>query len=340
MNSVAKRGDRVQLYIRRHVYAVISVTALTFAFAILYSLLTFKTISLNVDGTKTVIRGLQRGTVNDLLHRLGISVKNGDIITPPLQTALQNEMNIVVDHQKKVTLIDGGNSPVAVVSYTNTVDELLQEKHIVVTKSDELNIPRNAKLVSGERLIITRHAVDVIVTKETIPFQTQRQPDPNMFQGQVKVLAPGVDGVAQVTTTIVYLNGKPIHTFVQRQVIQQPQDRKVAYGTQSYDSLGLAYRGDAVYAGGGTPMSMIATAYTSYGTRTATGMTPTYGVVAVDPSVIPLGTRLYVTGYGYARAEDTGGAIKGYRIDVYFPTEQQAENWGRRRVTVYILDGG
>ncbi|MFP9075894.1 3D domain-containing protein, partial [Enterococcus faecalis] len=60
--------------------------------------------------------------------------------------------------------------------------------------------------------------------------------------------------------------------------------------------------------------------------------------VAVDPSVIPLGTRLYVEGYGEAIASDTGGAIKGNIIDVQFPTNAQCEQWGRRTVQVPILD--
>ena len=62
-----------------------------------------------------------------------------------------------------------------------------------------------------------------------------------------------------------------------------------------------------------------------------------YGVVAVDPRVIPLGTKLYIEGYGYAVAEDTGGAIKGNRIDLCFTNKAQANAFGRKNVKVYIL---
>jgi 3D (Asp-Asp-Asp) domain-containing protein len=71
---------------------------------------------------------------------------------------------------------------------------------------------------------------------------------------------------------------------------------------------------------------------------TASGMRAGYGVVAVDPRVIPLGTRVYVPGYGAAVAGDTGSAIKGYRIDLGFATYGEAVNYGRRTVTVYVLD--
>ncbi|MEG0005293.1 MAG: 3D domain-containing protein, partial [Clostridium sp.] len=62
-----------------------------------------------------------------------------------------------------------------------------------------------------------------------------------------------------------------------------------------------------------------------------------YSTVAVDPRVIPLGTKLYVEGYGYAIAADTGGAIKGNKIDLYFNPGYNLGGWGRRTVTVYVL---
>ncbi|WP_017726482.1 peptidoglycan-binding protein [Halalkalibacterium ligniniphilum] len=91
---------------------------------------------------------------------------------------------------------------------------------------------------------------------------------------------------------------------------------------------------------------MEATAYTAYcegcsGT-TATGIdlrsNPNAKVVAVDPNVIPLGTRVHVEGYGEAIAGDTGGAINGHKIDLHMPTKEEARNFGRQTVTVTVLD--
>lgn len=97
--------------------------------------------------------------------------------------------------------------------------------------------------------------------------------------------------------------------------------------------------------GKGRPASMVmrmpATAYTAYcggcSGRTALGRQAGYGIVAVDPRVIPLRTRLYIPGYGYAVAGDTGGAIRGSRIDLGFNTYRDARQFGRRDVTVYLL---
>jgi 3D (Asp-Asp-Asp) domain-containing protein len=90
--------------------------------------------------------------------------------------------------------------------------------------------------------------------------------------------------------------------------------------------------------GGERILTMEATAYTWTGNRTASGTWPTVGTVAVDPKVIPLGSRLYVEGYGEAVAEDTGGLVKGNIIDVYLPTEDECWQWGRRMVEVRVIE--
>jgi 3D (Asp-Asp-Asp) domain-containing protein len=86
---------------------------------------------------------------------------------------------------------------------------------------------------------------------------------------------------------------------------------------------------------GGRTLTVSSTGYALRG-RTATGINTAYGVVAVDPSVIPLGTRMTIPGYGEGVAADTGGAVHGNTIDVWFPTVEQARNWGRRTVTITI----
>ena len=90
---------------------------------------------------------------------------------------------------------------------------------------------------------------------------------------------------------------------------------------------------------------MQATAYDpTAGSKTAMGTRARVGAVAVDPRVIPLGSKLYIESmdgfptYGYAVAEDTGGAIKGNRIDLFYSTNAQANKFGRRNVKVYVLD--
>ena len=86
---------------------------------------------------------------------------------------------------------------------------------------------------------------------------------------------------------------------------------------------------------GGSTLTVSSTGYVITG-RTATGIPAGYGVVAVDPAVIPLGTRLTIPGYGEGVAADTGGAVRGNTIDLWFPTLGQARAWGRRTVTITL----
>ncbi|MDF2571549.1 MAG: hypothetical protein K0R55_3153 [Sporomusa sp.] len=90
------------------------------------------------------------------------------------------------------------------------------------------------------------------------------------------------------------------------------------------------------------PLSVEATAYTKYDAGctayTYRGNYLQRGLVAVDPTVIPLGTRLYIPGYGFAVADDIGGAIKGHKIDLSMDTLNEAFTFGRRRITIYVID--
>jgi cystine transport system substrate-binding protein len=91
----------------------------------------------------------------------------------------------------------------------------------------------------------------------------------------------------------------------------------------------------APVAAAGRTLTVTATGY-SLGGHTSTGIPVAFGVVAVDPSLIPLGTRLTIPGYGDAVAADTGGGVRGATIDVWFPTLAQARAWGRRTVTITL----
>jgi len=117
--------------------------------------------------------------------------------------------------------------------------------------------------------------------------------------------------------------------------VGEPVKRVVAQGTQAKVMVASRSGQDIRYR---QVMNMEATAYTHTGNATFTGIMPYVGIVAVDPKVIPLGTQLYVDGYGFAKAADIGSAIKGEKIDLFMDTREQALKFGRRTVKVYILE--
>lgn len=120
---------------------------------------------------------------------------------------------------------------------------------------------------------------------------------------------------------------------------------RVLSGGAEYDPVALGIveeHAPQVSRGGGRSVYVSATAYSAYdpgnGNRTATGTPVRHGVIAVDPSVIPLGTRVFIPGYGEAVAEDIGGAIHGYRIDVAFDTHAEALMFGRQDLEIFIME--
>lgn len=112
-------------------------------------------------------------------------------------------------------------------------------------------------------------------------------------------------------------------------------EEQAASAQEKSDELGGTPPALGPVAGPGTRMTVEVTAYALQGT-TATGIPVGWGVVAVDPSVIPLGTRMTIPGYGEGIAADTGSAVRGRMIDVWMPTREQALAWGRRTLTITI----
>lgn len=183
----------------------------------------------------------------------------------------------------------------------------------------------------------------VSVSNEPIAFSTVTMESDELLKGETKISQKGVDGTKKVTYVSKYVNGEVANILIEEEVVTSPVDEIVLVGTKVAVNT-LPSVTDVKYK---TSLTMNATAYCPCSKccgkwangYTANGMKADYGVVAVDPSVIPLGTKLYVEGYGYCVAADTGGAIKGNRIDLCYASHSAALNsgFGHKSVNVYIL---
>jgi 3D (Asp-Asp-Asp) domain-containing protein len=161
--------------------------------------------------------------------------------------------------------------------------------------------------------------------------------------GTSRILSPGMPGERDVKVQFSQRDGGPVQRVVlSSRIVRRAHPRVVADGIgrtalTSFEALGVAR---TTYVAR-SALEMIATAYTAAcngcGGMTAIGRRAGYGIVAVDPRVIPLGTRLFIPGYGFAIAGDTGGAIRGHRIDLGFDSLRDAMLFGRRGVVVYRL---
>ncbi len=175
------------------------------------------------------------------------------------------------------------------------------------------------------------------VERVRIPFSVKYELSRTVGAGRMVKKQDGKDGAVIKTFKVVIENGKPVGKELVSTTRTEPTDCVYLIGKTGFESS----RGTWVRS---KVIDMVATAYEPYAgisrkgpPRTASGIIARFGVVAVDPRVIPLGTMVFVEGYGFAKAADTGGAIKGHRIDLCFPTEGQARQFGRRKVKVHIL---
>jgi 3D (Asp-Asp-Asp) domain-containing protein len=181
------------------------------------------------------------------------------------------------------------------------------------------------------------------VEHRAAPPRTIHRLSIDLSPGHSKVLAPGRWGVVEVRIRYAQRDGGPVRrTVLLSRVVRAPQARIVADGIGGTPLTTFAARGIVRMAYmARSAIEMLATAYTAdcagCGGMTAIGRRAGHGIVAVDPRVIPLGTHLYIPGYGVAIAGDTGGDIIGHRIDLGFDSMRDAMLFGRRAITVYTL---
>lgn len=186
------------------------------------------------------------------------------------------------------------------------------------------------KTTDGMQVKIEFNRIEKLGENKILPLQVRREWDIFLEPGRQKVLDPGRPGVIRDTIMVSYNDGKVLERKrVNSKLIVKPRPSVIAMGSYNAVSRQVPMRVGKVD-------KFEATAYTHTGYRTAVGAKTRRGIIAVDPRVIPFGAKLYVEGYGYGIAADTGGAIKGRRIDLFFETESEAVKWGRRNVNVYI----
>jgi uncharacterized protein YabE (DUF348 family) len=271
-------------------------------------------------------------TVAEVLEEEGIVLTPDDEVNPALTTLLKDGTVIKIAKAFPVTLIIGEEKK-EVMTPSVTVSEFLTRQNLTLGKDDQISPSLTSYLKEGEEVRITRIRKEKVIEKEEIPFKVVYQNNPNLASGTRKVVQKGETGIKELEIEIVYENNREINRAVlNEKIAKEPKNEIIARGTMMVASRGgKSFEYEKV-------LNVEATAYSfSAGHITATGAPVARGVVAVDPKVIPLGTRLYVEGYGYGHALDVGGSIKGNRIDVFFPREREALNWGRRWVKVYVL---
>ncbi|HTQ11582.1 MAG TPA: 3D domain-containing protein [Fimbriimonadaceae bacterium] len=177
---------------------------------------------------------------------------------------------------------------------------------------------------------------DIKVEKKSIQPKVTYEFDRNVGRGRLVKAQDGAPGAVKRTYQVIYKNGKPVGKELIKEEVSLPRDKTYLMSRDGYPTSRGSFTRTRI-------LTMVATAYTDSpwenggSTRASLGVPLRDGVVAVDPRIIPLGTKLYIEGYGFAYACDTGSAIKGNRIDLLLSSSAACSEWGRRVVKVHVL---
>lgn len=306
------------------------------------------------DGEHQLIYKTDATEPTEVLEQAGLALCAGDQITTEERFG---SATITIRRAVEI-IIDTYGTPANHVAYEDeTLGHVLQRLELSWNEGDVLSHDLATPVSAGLYFSISTVEVKEETYTAPIAYETVQVEDDDLGKGVTKLRTEGVDGEKQVTAAVTYVNGKETgREVLSEEVLVPAVDEVMAVGTgknvlkmASNVTIGkgtitlesgevLTYTHSATYK---------ATAYTHTDAGcdmiTATGTTVRIGTVAVDPRVIPYGTKMFIITndgayiYGVGTAEDCGGGIKGNRLDLYFPTYSQCVQFGVRNCTVYFL---
>lgn len=304
-----------------------------------------------IDEDREVVVSIISSSMNAALKAADIELGTSDKVIPELTTKLTDGLEILVIRADQHEIAVDGE----VTSFSTTlrtVNEIITGAGIELTENDIVYPGRNISVAGPTKIEIIRVTEEIASETVDMPYGTIIEVSADLEAGESKLIQEGVDGKKEVEYRIVFEDGVEIRReLIEETVLTEPVPEKFMRGRENLyvTSRGRPLRYQKVYI-------MRATAYDlsvescgklpdhpEYGI-TFSGTKARPGVVAVDPRVVKLGSKLYIESmdrtadYGFAKAEDTGSAIKGNRVDLFIENRTQALRYGVRTVKVYVLE--
>ncbi len=301
-----------------------------------------RTVTVNADGTSITLTTTAK-TVSGAVSECGITLMPGDELSPGADLEPVNDMVISVSRAFPVSCIDG-TTGFTINTVSKPLKDVLEAEGIVLNEHDLVTPSPDTVVTPDTNITITRVLVNDISEFEALPYSKEFVANSSMERNDSEVLVKGAEGVQEAVYRVTVTNGaETSRELIREAVIKAPVTEVVEYGTKPDNSISSSTTSEtAAVLADCSFIDCKAYSYIIHG-KTATGMKTKRGLIAVDPKVIPLGTRVYVQSldgkpdYGYAIAADTGGSIKGNIIDMWVPTYSEAAQNGVRKMRVYIL---
>ena len=303
------------------------------------------------DGSSVKLHSTYETDPALVLNEAGLELDKDDTYT----TQVGNGLSEIKVRRGHTVTINNCGKQTHVTTYGENVGTLLQRLEVPMDGNTAVSISLETATFDGMELDITRTVRNVEVYTATVGYETEYVEDSTLPAGTEVVVTEGVDGQVERMASVLYVDGQEhSRTVLSEKVLREPVSAVIAVGTAP-EAKPLSYEiGDGtITLSTGEVLTFThtkqfkATAYTHTDAGcdmiTSTGTTVRHGTVAVDPRVVPYGTRMFIVAndgsyvYGVATAEDCGGAIKGNRLDLYFSTTAACFQFGIRNCTVYFL---
>ena len=302
------------------------------------------------DGDQVMVHTTYETNPEMVLDEAGLQLSEVDLYETGTRDGVSE---ITVRRGMTVTVYSGGES-MQVISYGETVQEMVDRMGIPVMENSIVSVSMDEQTFDGMEILIQTTLTSTDSYTAVIPFETEYQETGLLDKGVEVILTAGVDGQKRCTAEVTYIDGvESDRELLTEEVITEPVTQVVAVGTGEGGGSKKPIIGDGVIiTGSGDVLTYTrrdtfkATAYCRTdvgGERTSTGTRTRVGAIAVDPKVIPYGTRMFIVTkdgsyiYGVATAEDCGGAIKGKRLDLFYETNAECRRFGVRNCDVYFL---
>ncbi len=298
-------------------------------------------VTIHEDGRSFTFYTTAR-TVGGALWETGLTLYLADRVEPDLGTPLTAGAHVYIERSRPVTVRVDGRT-IRTRTHRDRVGQVLADLGIVLTGQDYSLPPADASLDEETTVEVVRVSERFLIQQEPIPFDVVWQPDPELELDHQRLIQEGAPGVLERRLRVRYENGQEVSRTLENEYVAVPPTTKIiGYGTQIVVRQLETPEGTVEYW---RVVRMLATSYSAatagtprsspYYGRTRLGWPMGYGIVAVDPRIIPLRSQVYVPGYGIGVAGDTGGAIKGRRIDLGYDDDNLVLWY--RWVDVYLL---
>ncbi len=332
-------------------------------------------VSLQIGYGQTEVIQTRERTVEDVLLRYGVTVRDGDTVYPSVRTAVTNGMTIRYQPVVVVNLIVGQDAS-TIYTMATDVAQLLREANVDVTERDTVLPDASTPIREGMTITVNTNRDVVQYESQLIPYDMVEEEDDTLEEGVKQTVQVGVPGLERTRYALTVENGTITNrTKTDVETLRKAMPQIIKVGTKKVTEpvtepttadesspfipeaeveIAEPPKTDDVLDFSSAKQLLVeATAYTNNPedtvtydgrvlTRSGYDVTDTIlfegmRIIAVDPAIIPLGTRVYVEGIGMAIALDTGSAIKGQKIDIMMDEKEEAVTFGRKPLTIWVI---